>query len=395
MRYFLLIYSLSLHLSAQEIELACPVYVNGKYSYSFEAARSEMQDGSKSSTFKLNQSYVIPTVVHVIHDGSLGKISKEQVNAGIEIINRDMNGGNEDWGDIDPKFDGIKSKLNLKLCLAKNDPEGTPTDGIIFHNDPLGAYNQNNIFQYAWDNTRYLNIYLPVYAYGTPSIRTAYATLPNQGVINRNEDGIVYSSNRWGTVTDTEFGFNEEALSIGTHELGHWLNLRHTFSNTCDAPGDLVDDTPATLGDSISFQGCDNFDFSCGQPTNGGNYMNYNHGCMKMFTSGQVDRMLASLHSDLRKSNWSVNNLIRTGCLPDLNSQAVNIYYNAQDDIIFSLTKAAVLVQIFDLNGKRSYQSIVEGDFQQISSGTLAKGLLFYVVTFADGSQASSKFISK
>jgi hypothetical protein len=83
----------------------------------------------------------------------------------------------------------------------------------------------------------------------------------------------------------------------GTHEVGHWLGLKHTFEGgchtNCSTQGDLVCDTPPVF--SASFN-CPSFPkISCGNGPNGGMFMNYmdyvDDNCMFMFTNGQVSRM--------------------------------------------------------------------------------------------------------
>ena len=50
-----------------------------------------------------------------------------------------------------------------------------------------------------------------------------------------------------------------------THEVGHWMNLMHTFENGCTAPGDHVADTPYQAdGDDIFY--CNEDDDTCSQP---------------------------------------------------------------------------------------------------------------------------------
>ncbi|CCX05887.1 Similar to Extracellular metalloprotease GLRG_06286; acc. no. E3QJV4 [Pyronema omphalodes CBS 100304] len=86
-----------------------------------------------------------------------------------------------------------------------------------------------------------------------------------------------------------------------THELGHWLNLFHTFQGGCSAENDSVEDTPAEQGptygcpatpvDTCTGPGFDGLD-------NTNNFMNYvDDSCMTNFTSGQITRMHQSFNS--------------------------------------------------------------------------------------------------
>jgi hypothetical protein len=79
----------------------------------------------------------------------------------------------------------------------------------------------------------------------------------------------------------------------GTHEVGHWLGLFHTFDGGCSAKGDHVKDTPAeaepqfycVVRDSCTGNAYPGFD-----PIT--NYMDYvDDDCMFQFTSDQDKRM--------------------------------------------------------------------------------------------------------
>ena len=355
---------------------------------------------AQNATDREFTDFVIPTVLHVFHHGDDGKIDMEQALSGLEIINRDFNGLNDDWNEIDPAFDPIKATLNIELCLATIDPEGNPTNGVIYYENEEAMYNNIDLFDYAWDNYKYLNIYLPKYTNGGPSDFTAYAYYPSTWGSDNNQGGIFYSSIRWGFGSHSELDPGAEWASVGTHEMGHWLDLRHTFELGCSFPGDLVGDTPPTMGGTLEFSGCYNNDFSCGVATNGENYMDYNHDCKKMFTQGQVDRMLAALNLPSRITLWSASNLEATGCLDaptsiaeSFNKNAVKVYPNPANDFInFDFAKASNQLSIFNAQGKLVFKQIIAGGSFQLNTANLARGLYFYQANFENG-RKNGKFI--
>ena len=83
-----------------------------------------------------------------------------------------------------------------------------------------------------------------------------------------------------------------------THEVGHWLNLRHIWGDTLDCSGgDRVADTPNCEGPNT---GSPTFPvITCSNGPNGDMFMNYmdytDDAAMFMFTAGQVARMSACL----------------------------------------------------------------------------------------------------
>ena len=333
----------------------------------------------------------IPVVIHVFHVGDSGRISREQAISGLQVINEDFNGENPDFHDIPLQFDSIKAVMNIEFFLATVDPEGLPTDGIVYHEDEEAAFNEGfKIYQYAWDNFKYLNIYLPIYSYSVPSIRTAYASLPSLSGSENGRDGIVHSSVRWGYGDKSELSPDSELLSIATHEVGHWLNLRHPFSVTCSGVGDLVDDTPPTLGDSISFTGCNNFDFSCGVATNGSNYMDYNHGCKKMFTRGQVARMYEALVHPSRINHWSVENLIATGGIDLPTNEHVRFFSDSNGELTLIADQSIASVELFDMQGRSLVLASPNTSVMHFD-GFERKGLLLYEIVFANQTSEKGK----
>lgn len=326
-----------------------------------DAFIEKLKENRANGTDKItNNTYVIPVVIHVFHDGDTAKLDMAQIQSGLDILNNDMKGLNADFNTVIPRFDSIKATLDIQFCLATIDPDGNPTTGVLYYDDSLAMTNTSNLFVHAWDNYKYMNFYLPRYTGGSWSLFTAYAYYPSTVGSNFNQGGVFYSSIRWGYGNHSELAPGQEWASVVTHEVGHWLDLRHTFENGCTGQGDGVADTPPTTGGNIFLSGCDNNDMTCGEKTNGSNYMDYNHDCKKMFTQGQVDRMIAALYLPSRITLWSDSNLVATGCKQPISlfenerkTPAFTVYPNPAKGVITVSTKHSDTFVLTDLSGRQ------------------------------------------
>lgn len=261
-----------------------------------------------------NPTYIIPVVFHVFGTDFAGaSVTQSTIEQALLKVNEDFQGLNSDFNTVDNNFNSIKQTLNIEFRLAKIDPNGNATTGVKFYGALNGFGNgsgyDSQIQQYAWDNYKYMNVYIQLDLYNDGTYNNSgVAWYPSTSMSNSNTARVVFNGRYLYGNTDSEFA------STLTHEFGHWLNLIHTFEGGCSSPNDQVSDTPAENA-STSGYGCSPATNCYGQYINYENYMGYNgaSGCYKMYTQGQVNRMLAALQHPARQPLWQESNLIATG----------------------------------------------------------------------------------
>ena len=259
----------------------------------------------------------IPVVFHVIHNNGPENISSAQIHDALIVANRDFNALNPDLIEIISSFSDITSDVQIEFALARRDPDGDCHSGInriVSQETYVGEEEVKLLIQ--WPRNKYLNIWVCAEASGA----AGYTYYP--GSVNSPSDayldGIVLKHSYTGSI-GTSNNFRSRVL---THEIGHWLNLRHLWGNS-NTPGeddncdqdDNVSDTPNSKGWTF----CNLEGESCGSLDNVQNYMEYSY-CCKMFTEGQKSRMrTAALSSVAQRNQLSTSsNLIATGVEGDI-----------------------------------------------------------------------------
>jgi hypothetical protein len=314
-----------------------------------------------NSSLLESKTIIIPVVFHVFGDDFSGKIvNNDIIELALKKTNEDFKGLNDDFDDVDTLFLGRRGVLNIEFRLARVSPNGQATTGILYYPDKVGlAKTDPAIHEFieniAWDNYKYMNVYICSDLLGDGVMNNSgYAWYPNKYMSDIGIARVVYNGRYLYGNIDKEFS------SVLTHEFGHWLNLLHTFQDGCKMPNDFVDDTPPVDKAAMGCRGAKNCQ---GLFINGENYMDYNASCYKMFTQGQVARMMAALQSETRKPLWDGENLVRTGTdyassVNDLdNSRDLGIFPNPATEYITIQTSEVFgtsevyKVQIFDVLG--------------------------------------------
>lgn len=286
----------------------------------FEAAANGTHE--KSGTV-----YTIPVVVHILHDNGIGNISKEQVEDGIRVLNEDFRRQNADTGSTRAVFQPYAADSEFEFKLAKIDPNGNCTEGIVRINteDTYDAFNNVKGLSY-WNSSKYMNVWLVESIEnfnGSSGIILGYAQFPGAG--SWNTYGLVVRNDAWGTM-----GTSNADGRTATHEIGHCLGLAHTFQSgcgsSCASSGDRICDTPpvfqATYGCSTTQNTCSNDASGSNSPYTSNvadqieNYMSYDN-CQNMFTEMQRDVMKSEIAFFSTLSNLvSSSNLVATGTNP-------------------------------------------------------------------------------
>jgi hypothetical protein len=214
----------------------------------------------------------VPVYFHVITAGATGALTDDQIDDQIGVLNNTFAGG-EGGATSGFTFElaGVTRTDNAEWFNAGpgGNPEHTMKRALRQGgNDALNVYSTTAGGYLGW-------AYLP-----------EIVTKPGQAYL----DGVVIDWESW-LGTSTTYAGRYDQGETGTHEVGHWLNLEHTFFGGCNAKGDFVDDTPAQ---KTPTSGCPEGKDTCSEPGLDPihNYMDYSFdSCYTEFTAGQVQRM--------------------------------------------------------------------------------------------------------
>ena len=255
----------------------------------------------------------IPVVFHIITDGAGAEnLSAAQIQAQIDQLNID-------YRDLAGSTDPVAADVEIEFCLASLDPsDNTMAEPGINRVTTFGqgpftdAYIDNTIKPVtSWDPNSYMNIWSANISGGL----LGWAQFPDASGLGgmpggsggpANTDGVVALYSSIGSVANPNPAGGAYARGrTMTHEVGHWLGLRHIWGDGGCGVDDFCADTPGS--DAANF-GCPNTN-SCTDSAPDPrdmveNYMDYtDDACMDIFTADQKARMRTVMSTCLRRAS--------------------------------------------------------------------------------------------
>jgi len=308
--------------------------------------------------------YIIPVVIHVIHNDGVENLSDNILKSQIEVLNEDF--GHYGAYNNDPRGKDAK----IRFCLASRDPDGNPTSGIIrVKSDQTDMSSDNEMLMKNlsyWNPEKYLNIWVVKSIDGSSNIQ-GYSYMPSQsGGSSFEGDGIVIVYKFFGRNSGLHNDYHLGRTC--THEMGHYFDLKHPWGGDDfdNGEGDCHDDdgildTPNCSLDYYSKPPVCIHPQQCGNVRMIENFMDYSlDDCMKLYTPGQIQRMISAIKK-YRNVLVSYDNMISTGCtyyFDSVNSNTrVDIYPNPASRTLYFEThlmigKSTLNLTLYDLFGK-------------------------------------------
>jgi hypothetical protein len=265
-----------------------------------EESRRSIESGQAMKV--ADQLVTIQVVVHVVHGTDAEDISDAQVKSQIAALNRDYRAKNADKSKVPAAWKSLVMDAKIEFELATKDPDGKQTDGITRTATTVESFKPDDSVKSTktggvepWPTGDYLNLW--VCKLESPLL--GYAQFPGGPAAT---DGVVILHTAFGTSGTAAAPFNKGRTA--THEVGHFLNLRHIWGDRNDCSGnDFVADTPPARESNAGKPGFPHV--TCNNGPNGDMFMNYmdyvDDDAMFMFTHGQIARMNAALAGPRKK----------------------------------------------------------------------------------------------
>ncbi|NJM80692.1 MAG: zinc metalloprotease [Flavobacterium sp.] len=234
----------------------------------------------------------IPVVFNVLYTNSTNNISDAQIQSQIDVLNNDFRATNSDYNSSNP-FNSVRGGLNVKFILDAINRKSTTTSIWYSVDNFMKSTSKGGISPTS--PTTKLNFWVvpDLRRKDTNSQLLGFGQFPGGSSAT---DGIVCGHYCTGVGGSTSAPFNLGRTA--THEVGHWMNLRHIWGDTT-CGSDSVSDTPTHNDANYGVPATGHKSTCTGTPLE--MYMNYmdytDDRGMYMFSSGQVSRMAAIFSS--------------------------------------------------------------------------------------------------
>jgi hypothetical protein len=243
----------------------------------------------------VNGKVVIPVVVNVLYRTTAENISDAQIQTQIDVLNKDFTATNPDFSNTPAEFTSVAANVGITFELVSIVRKAT-TKTSWGTRDTMKKTSRGGLNPTS--PTTNLNLWICTIGGGI----LGYAQFPGGSSAT---DGVVIDSKYVGLSGTANFPYNLGRTA--THEVGHWMNLRHIWGDaTCGS--DLVSDTPTHNTANYGVPVYPHLSTCTGTPVEMTmNYMDYTDDRgMFMFSNGQKSRMSALFVSGGARATFGI-----------------------------------------------------------------------------------------
>jgi len=440
----------SIYLGAQENQKCGTEVPSQQWEDEFQKLITDFKQKQQLNKPVQTTAYTIPVIFHVIHGGepagTFPNISQGQINSQITVLNQDCSGtgynvGNyptnafANWAiaqglpsaNIDANGRVKIADFGIQFCLAEKDTLGNilQEPGIDRINFNTKGWSNPNTYtatttlrtfmngtvkpQSIWNPAKYLNIW--VSDRNSAIMVTGFASMPPLSTLTGiadvgtdTTDGIWCYGKALGSYILCPSGTYAAPQVTGrtiTHEVGHWLGLRHIWGDGSCA-SDYCNDTPPATTQNVGSPTYPLNAGSCSSPNNSPdgemfmNFMDYSSDPNKyMFTVDQMTRALTAMANSPYRNQLGTHGLCSVITAVDKNSivdNSLTLYPNPTSGTIHVSyeNNQVESIKVYSSSGSLLFESLQP----DLSVETLPAGIYFLVVR-AQGSVVTTKVIKQ